>query len=391
MAITVDVAIEAVRTDTSSPFNFTTTGAAASGIKGVVLSAVHGVSSTDHVTAVSYGGVALSRIKRNVDTSTEPGASELWFLGASVPQGAQTVSVTCGATTDDFHFVAITLLAATNLEVVDSDGIDNNVANPSVTLQYAGRSCMSFAALYGGGADGGSFAPNANCTTVHDHDLGAFYSEIIRQTTAGTADFAIGGTSGTDDVAFAAMAVSEALRRAQTSWAELETPNAPRRAFVSFAELETPNAPRRAFVSYAEFEVPTAPRRALTSWAELEVPDEPNPTRRAFVSYAEFEVPTAPRRAFVSFSELEIPTAPRRALVSWVELQTDNAPRRAQVSWAEIEIPTAPRRALLSFAELQVPNSQARAYVSWAEFQVPSVGGSGTSSRSWVGLGIRIR
>lgn len=209
MTVTVDNAVESVRTGTGSPHTWSHAGAA-SGVKGVVVAAVHGTSSTDHVTAVSYGGVALSRKQRNVDTATEPGAAELWFLGAGVPQGTQTVSVTCGATTDDFHFVSITLLGARDLRVIDTDGIGNNVANPSVTLQYAGYSSMAFAALYGGGADPTAFTQNANCTSVHDHDLGAFYSEIIRQTTAGTADFAIGGTASSDDVAYAAIAVTDA-------------------------------------------------------------------------------------------------------------------------------------------------------------------------------------
>jgi hypothetical protein len=210
MTVTVDAVTEDVRTLTTSPQTFSH-GGAGSGVKGVVLAIVHGTSSTDHVSAASYGGVAMTRIQRNTDTSTEPGAAELWFLGEGVPQGTQTVSYTPGATTDDIHAVAVTLLGADDLEVVDFDGIDNNVANPSVTLQYAGRTCMAFAALYGGGADGSVFTPNANCTTIHDHDLGNFFSEVIRQTTAGSSDFDIGGTSSTDDVAFAAMAVSEKL------------------------------------------------------------------------------------------------------------------------------------------------------------------------------------
>lgn len=208
MTVSVNAATEHVRTGTTSPQTFSHAGAA-SGVKGVVLALVHGTSSTDHVTAASYGGVAMTRIQRNVDTATEPGAAELWFLGAGVPQGTQTVSYTPGGTTDDFHAVAITLLGAADTEVVAQGGIDNNVADPSVTLAYGGRTCMAFAALYGGGAAPTSFTPNANCTTVHDHDLGAFYSEIIRQTTADSANFAIGGTAATDDVAFAAIAVSE--------------------------------------------------------------------------------------------------------------------------------------------------------------------------------------
>lgn len=208
MTVTVDAATENVRTLTTSPQTFAHAGAV-SGVKGVVLALVHGVSSTDHVTAASYGGVAMSRPQRNVDTATEPGAAELWFLGTGVPQGTQTVSYTPGSTTDDFHAVAITLLGADDLEVVAQDGISENVLNPSVTLPYGGRTCMAFAALYGGGAAPSSFTPNANCETVHDHDLGAFYSEIIRQIMAGSANFAIGGTAANDDVAFAAIAVSE--------------------------------------------------------------------------------------------------------------------------------------------------------------------------------------
>jgi hypothetical protein len=209
MTVARDVATEAVRTDTSSPFNFSHAGAA-SGVKGVIVTAVHGVSSTDHITAVSYGGVALARKQRNTDTATEPGAAEIWFLGSGVPQGTQTVSITCGGTTDDFHFACITLTGDRDTRVIDNDGVSENVANPSVTLQYAGYSSMAFAALYGGGAAPSSFTPNANCTTLHDHDLGAFYSEVIAQTNAGSADFAIGGTASSDDVAFAAIAVTDA-------------------------------------------------------------------------------------------------------------------------------------------------------------------------------------
>jgi len=208
LTITVDAATEHVRTDTTSPQTFSHVGAA-SGVKGVVLAICHGVSSTDHVSAASYGGTNLTRIQRNTDTAGEPGAAELWFLGASVPQGTQTVSYTPGSTTDDIQAVAITLLGAADLEVIDQDGISENATDPSVTLQYGGRSAMAFAAAYSGLGAPANWTPNANCTGVHDHDFGVFISKVIRQTTAGTADFAIGGTAALDDVAFAAIAVSE--------------------------------------------------------------------------------------------------------------------------------------------------------------------------------------
>ena len=210
MTVTVDVAVENIRTGTTSPQTFTTTGAASSGIKGFVLCIMHGASSTDHVSAASYGGVALERKQRNTDTATEAGAAEIWFLGSGVPQGAQTVSYTCGSTTDDIHAVAITLLAAGDLIVADVDGVDNNTANPSVTLQYGGRTGMAFAAMYSGLTDISSVSAGSNCTAVGTGELsGNFTSRVIRQTTGGTSDFTIAAASNNDDVAFAAVAVCE--------------------------------------------------------------------------------------------------------------------------------------------------------------------------------------
>jgi hypothetical protein len=211
--ITIGNATESIRTATTDPYTFTHTPTGTP--KGIVLCAVHGVSATDHISGVTYGGVAMSRVVRATDTVTEPGAAEIWFLGAGIPTGAQTVSIDLtSATTDDFQFVCITLLTndGGDTEVVDSDGVSENVANPSVTLQYNGRVAAAVGVLYGGGADGSVFTPNANCSTIEDHDLGNFYAEVIKQTTPGNADFTIGGTSGTDDVAFVAAAFANAHR-----------------------------------------------------------------------------------------------------------------------------------------------------------------------------------
>lgn len=213
MAVAFDAASESVRTLTTSPWTFTHTGRldVSGGVQGVLVACIHGTSSTDHVSAVSYGGVALTRVQRNTDTATEPGAAEWWFVGSGLSGkgGLQTVSVTCGATTDDFHFVVITLTGLSNLRILDNDGVSENAANPSVTLQSSGRVMLSFGALYGGGAAPSSFTPNAFCETIHDHDLGAFYSEVIMQSVVSNGDFDIGGTASSDDVAYAAVAVTE--------------------------------------------------------------------------------------------------------------------------------------------------------------------------------------
>lgn len=322
MAIAFDAVVESVRTGTEDPYTWTHTPVGTP--RAIIVAAVHGASSTDHVSAVTYGGVSMTRIVRATDTQTEPGAAELWFLGASIPTGNQTVSADlASATTDDIQFVSWSYTAGADCEVIDSDSISENTASPTVLMSAGGREKASVCAMYGGGAAPGGTLATGN-TLGPTEDLGAFMAQTCYETTPDNADHTIGWSNlASDDLAFVALAFAEVVltRRARVSWAEIETPNAPRRARVSWAELEAPNGPRRARLSWAELEVPTAPRRARVSWAEFEAPS------------------LSTRRARVSFAELEVPTAPRRALLSWAEFETPNAPRRARVSWAEIEIP----------------------------------------------------
>lgn len=208
---TILTQVESVRTGTTDPHTFSVTPQGEP--KGIVLTAIHGASSTDHITgAVTYGGVALSRVVTAADTVGEPGRADIWFLGSGIPTGTQTVSIDlASATTDDFQFCCFVLYANGDMEAIDSDKVEGDAANPSVTLQYASRTAMAFGALYGGGAAPSSFTPNADCVTLFEEDLGAFYAEVISQATPGSSDFAIGGTSALDDVAFAAAAFGVVL------------------------------------------------------------------------------------------------------------------------------------------------------------------------------------
>jgi hypothetical protein len=215
MAVAFDTSTESVKTnqDLSHFFNHTPVGT----VRGVVVSSVFGTATGNiGIIDVSYGTTLLTRVQNNSDTAGEPGASELWFSG-NVSEldrtGLKSVTInTNGALglDEDVHYVCMTFTGNTNLQLVDNDGVSEDAANPSVTLQYNSRICISVACLYGGGAAPSSFVQNANCTAVHDHDFGLYYSSVIRQTTPGSADFAIGGTSVSDDVAFSAIAISEA-------------------------------------------------------------------------------------------------------------------------------------------------------------------------------------
>jgi hypothetical protein len=213
--IAFDAATESVRTATTNPYSFNHTGRAdaSGGIQGAVLVAIHGASSTDHITGVTYGGIAMRRVRTAVDTTTEAGRADIWFLGERLAGlgGTQAVEVTLSsATGDDFEFVAITLTTndGSEVEVLDSGIVEENVANPSVSLAYSGRYGIAIAGLYGGGAGPTAFVPNGNCVQVASEDLGNFYAYTLRQTTPGISatTFAIGGTAASDDVAYAAAA-----------------------------------------------------------------------------------------------------------------------------------------------------------------------------------------
>lgn len=212
MAVAFDAATESVYTTIEGSGSFSHTAAA--GTKGIVVAAVHGVTSTDYMPSSPYGitwdGLSLTRIITRTDTANELGRADLWFLGTGVTTGTKTVAYTLNAaTSDDIHFVCFSFTGSADLEVIDSDGLAENAANPTVTLQKGGRTGICVAAMYGGGAaPGGTLA--AGNTLSHTHDLGAFYSQTCYETTVDSSDHTIGwSTLTSDDLAFVALCLSE--------------------------------------------------------------------------------------------------------------------------------------------------------------------------------------
>lgn len=214
MTVAFDVGNGSLRIDTSDPYTFNHTGRAeaSGGIQGVVVAAMHGVTATNHVVGITYGGVALSKIVEATDTATEPGCASLWFVGSGLSGkgGLQTVSADLSsATGDDIHFHVWSLTGIGDIFVIDSDEINENAANPTNTLQSGGKTKFCMAAMYGGGAaPGGTLATGNSIGSTRD--LGAFYSQTCHETTVDNADHTIGwSTLATDDLAFVSIAVSD--------------------------------------------------------------------------------------------------------------------------------------------------------------------------------------
>lgn len=202
---------ESQRTGTTNPHTWTHTPAQTA--QGIVVTVVHGGTSTDHVTGITYGGVPMTRVVTAAHTTGEPGRSDIWFLGTGIPPGAQTISVQLAtATADDIHFVSNSLHSDTgdDIEAIDSDSQVGIIANPSRTLQYGGKYALAIGAFYGG-ANTPAFTPSAGCIQSVLWDMGNFYSVIFRQSIGDTtADFTIGGTVASDDVAMAVAAFAKA-------------------------------------------------------------------------------------------------------------------------------------------------------------------------------------
>lgn len=170
-------------------------------------------NATDNITTVTYGGTSCTGIagSPNVVGTGENCAAHAFFLGASIPTGAQSVVVTQTGGSVGMCAYAITLTAATDTEVVDSDGTisSTSIADPSVTLSLASRT--SFAALaFSSGHDAvTSITQLTGWTNRNEVDLGATVTACYTYDTIGTTDVTAGWTQTADDAAAMCVAVSE--------------------------------------------------------------------------------------------------------------------------------------------------------------------------------------
>lgn len=200
-----DAATEPATFTTTTPATFTHTPVGTP--KGVLVFIDHGTDSTDRITAVTYGGVAMTRVRTAADTATEPGRVYLYFLGSGIPTGAQTVSITHDGGGTVKHAVSVTLTALGDTQVRATTNLEGDQANPQAAFDPDGRMSAHYCVVYSGAAAPSSLTVLSGMTAVHDHDFGNFASRVDRQTTPGTGAFTIGYTASSDDVAFIAVQV----------------------------------------------------------------------------------------------------------------------------------------------------------------------------------------
>lgn len=190
-------------------FNHTPVGTA----RGIIVSIVQNVGSTDEVTGVTYGGVALTRVGANFHTTGETGAVYTYLLGASIPTGLQNCTVSVNGTGSTKRCTLWALIAAADLEVVDFDTTINSDSqvNPSVTLSLGGRSSWCNIAFHSGQGAVTGITPLTSWTATLEQDFGAQVGGYYRYNTIGTADVTAGWTQTAEDATAVAIAVAEVV------------------------------------------------------------------------------------------------------------------------------------------------------------------------------------
>lgn len=148
MAVAFDAVSTSDRTGTSDPHTFTHTPSGTP--RGILLAFAQDPATSSDIDTITYGGVSMSRVVDASDTADEPGMAEVWFLGSSIPTGAQTVQVdfVTASPTDDYLFLCVSVTASSDTEVVDSGIVEENQADPSVSLTYSSRTCLAVGALF---------------------------------------------------------------------------------------------------------------------------------------------------------------------------------------------------------------------------------------------------
>jgi hypothetical protein len=179
--------------------------------RGVVVLIPQGVQ-TDQVSGVTYGGVAMTRVRLDARATAETCASYVYFLGKDIPTGAQTVAVTSTGTNPKWPQV-ITITASGDTEIdVQSGGDAGIIANPSVAIIPTAPAVVAY--VNASGLNAPVSTPETNTIQAAARDLGTISGHIGYKAVAAAGATTIGWTSASDDVCHAAVSIIETISKA---------------------------------------------------------------------------------------------------------------------------------------------------------------------------------
>lgn len=175
-------------------------------------------NGTDTATTVRYGSVTLSRIPFSsaVDSSGEPGRTDLYFAGTGLGAGNQTITVNRVSNANIMYATAATVTADTRTNITGVVLLQNDqvLAEQNVNDGSPGTNSIRYAGI-NSGLDTPPSA-GANSTLLQSIDIGTKTAALVRETTAGQGSRPVGFTGSTDDVAAIHCAVRELFNRTET-------------------------------------------------------------------------------------------------------------------------------------------------------------------------------
>lgn len=237
MAVALDTVDEFAQWTTATPVTKTFTPVGTP--RGIFVGIAQVAAVTDDIVSVTYGGVALTRIASAQITAA--GRAYMYFLGASIPTGAQTVSIgtTGGGATRWAGIASVT--AAADTQILVSGIIQTGTANPQIAVNSGTASALRMCIMY---VTSGLLPSNyvevsgmAAPVAAAEHPFGGVLTKLGRQASPSSGSFTIGYTQAqSDNVMMAAGAIEEILPAVTGTAAGVQAPQV-------FAATGTSTAP----------------------------------------------------------------------------------------------------------------------------------------------------
>lgn len=210
MAVAYD-AVGSQPTQTTSP---TWTHTPVGTPRGILVFVLQYATGADDVTGVTYGGVAMTELSSSplLHSSGETFTVYAYFLGASIPTGAQAVAVTGSSSNKVGVSFSVTASVDTIVENHSAFINSDSQANPSATLGLNGKTCFVALGAMSGHNGVASTSPSANWTSSFE-DVSTGNTQVslsYRYNTIGSTDVTVGWTQTAEDATSIAVAITEA-------------------------------------------------------------------------------------------------------------------------------------------------------------------------------------
>lgn len=206
-AITLDLASEGTGTTT-----FTWSHAGGANIEGGVVGCFCEGCTTDVISGAKWGASAMTLVGNAIDTAGEPGSTEVYWIGSSVPSGTQTIECTVASGTLLKHGVAFGVQAAGDVQLAGTfcTIATGDPDEPSCSVATITGARFGFVFIYSGLNTEGNASAGAGFTLGPTNDYGTKTSASEYETTQGTGNLtATFVTTAGDDVAMLGMAFEQ--------------------------------------------------------------------------------------------------------------------------------------------------------------------------------------